>query len=114
MLPGYVQHAAAVALLGVLLISLLSPLLGGRKLIGGDRPPAARIIVEGMHCTHCTRSVQAALEDCSGVTSAEVDLSSGEATVTGSGFDTGAMLRAVEGLGYGARLSGNHDAAAVK
>jgi hypothetical protein len=115
MLPPVAGHAAAVVLLAVLAGAVLSPLLrqGGRA--RGDRA-STRIIVEGMRCTHCTRTVQAALEQCPGVTSARVDLPSGEAMVTGGGLDTPALLRAVEALGYSAspgtecgngRMSGN-------
>lgn len=40
--------------------------------------------IEGMSCSHCSAAVKRALEGVDGVTTAEVDLQAGRATVQGS------------------------------
>lgn len=45
------------------------------------------LTVNGMHCTHCSGSVQKALSAVAGVTKAAVDLESKKATVEGEGVN---------------------------
>ena len=59
--------------------------------------------VDGMSCGHCSARVQAALAKVDGVTNAEVDLTSGIATVTGE-FDVNALIAAVTNAGYDCKL----------
>jgi copper chaperone CopZ len=56
--------------------------------------------VEGMSCKHCVMHVKTALEGVPGVSSAEVDLASKSAVVTGELFDDAALKAAVEEAGY--------------
>jgi copper chaperone len=56
--------------------------------------------VEGMSCKHCVMHVKTALEGVAGVSSAEVDLESKSATVSGEGLDDAALKAAVAEAGY--------------
>ncbi|HEX2863929.1 MAG TPA: heavy metal-associated domain-containing protein [Deinococcales bacterium] len=58
--------------------------------------------VTGMSCSHCQAAVKKALEKVSGVNEAHVDLQAGQAEVRGEGLDPQALVKAVEGAGYGA------------
>ena len=62
------------------------------------------LTVAGMTCTGCASSVGRVLSRVPGVTDAQVDLASGRATVTGTARVED-LLEAVEGAGYGGRLS---------
>ena len=57
--------------------------------------------VEGMMCNHCRANVEKTLRQLEGVTSAEVDLASGVATVEGPVSD-GEVIKAVTDIGYSA------------
>jgi copper chaperone len=56
--------------------------------------------IEGMSCQHCVAHVKNALVELSGVESAEVDLATKKAVVTGTGLDDEAMKAAVAEAGY--------------
>ena len=58
--------------------------------------------IEGMTCDHCVRAVTRALKSVPGVKDAKVNLQRGEAVVEGQP-ERDALIRAVEGEGYGAR-----------
>ncbi|HYT82561.1 MAG TPA: cation transporter [Gemmatimonadales bacterium] len=67
-----------------------------------------KLRITGMTCGHCLAKVETALRSVSGVYSAVVDLSDGEAEVD---FDddtvtTARLIGAVEHAGYGAKLAG--------
>ncbi len=55
--------------------------------------------IDGMTCGHCTAAVKKALERVTGVASAEVDLATGRARVTGNA-DTAILVAAVHDEGY--------------
>ena len=59
--------------------------------------------VRGMTCGHCSATVTKALQQVSGVESAEVDLERGEAVVTGRA-DAQRVINAVKEEGYEAEL----------
>ncbi len=61
------------------------------------------LAIEGMHCGSCVGRVEAALKAVPGVAAANVNLATERATVTGHA-DTGALLDAIAGAGYSARL----------
>ena len=65
-----------------------------------EKSKRTKIIIKGMSCDHCARSIQRALTESSGIESAEVDYKKGEAIVTGPDFDRDALKSAVESLGY--------------
>ncbi|GAA0499518.1 copper chaperone CopZ [Salinibacillus aidingensis] len=58
--------------------------------------------VQGMSCGHCVQSVKGALESLDGVSSVEVDLSTGKVDVTydDSKVTVEAMNEAIEEQGY--------------
>lgn len=59
--------------------------------------------IEGMTCDHCVRAVTKALKSVPGVKDAKVSLELNEAVVEGQP-DRDALVRAVEGEGYEARV----------
>ena len=59
-----------------------------------------KLIIEGMTCEHCARSVQRALMENAGVVSAEVDFKNGIALVTGRNLDVSRFADAINELGY--------------
>ncbi len=61
------------------------------------------IAIEGMTCASCVARVERALTAVPGVVSASVNLATERATVTGTA-DTALLQKAVETVGYGARL----------
>jgi copper chaperone CopZ len=56
--------------------------------------------VVGMTCDHCARSVSAEVGALRGVTDVNVDLPSGQVTVTSEGLDFSQVRGAVEEAGY--------------
>lgn len=75
-----------------------------------DQPADSRVLldVDGMHCAGCVASVQRALEATSGVASASVNLTLGQAAVSltpGSPATTEELVGAVDQAGYEASLA---------
>ena len=62
------------------------------------------LAIEGMTCASCVARVERALTAVPGVTGASVNLATERAHVTGVA-DVAAMIRAIEGAGYDARLA---------
>ena len=60
--------------------------------------------VEGMSCSHCSSSVDRALRELAGVGACQVRLDEGLAVVEGENVDEAAVVAAVEGLGFKARV----------
>lgn len=57
--------------------------------------------VSGMTCGHCVNAVRAEVSQIPGVTSVDVDLGTGQVTVSASGeLDRAAVSAAVEEAGY--------------
>jgi copper ion binding protein len=63
------------------------------------------LTVKGMTCNHCVMNVQKALMNIEGVHSAEVSLKDGRAVVKGDGFQSEALKKAVEDIGYSVQIS---------
>jgi len=61
------------------------------------------LTIEGMHCSHCVRTVTESLKNAPGVTRAEVTLETGRAHVEGENLDIEALKKAVESVGYKVR-----------
>jgi len=57
--------------------------------------------VTGMSCEHCVAAVSAKVGELPGVSGVDVDLSSGEVLVRGSGVEDEAVRAAVKAAGYG-------------
>lgn len=71
-----------------------------------DQGPASErleLAVDGMTCQHCLGTVVQALRQCSGVVSAQVDLATGRAVVSGEHLDAQTLIDAVAVSGYQAR-----------
>ena len=58
--------------------------------------------VSGMTCGHCKSAVESALKSVAGVSTVEVDLAAGKATVDGEGVKLEALVAAVADEGYSA------------
>ena len=57
------------------------------------------LTIEGMSCGHCEQTVEEALHNVSGVTDANADHETGQASVDGD-TDRTALVQAVEEAGY--------------
>jgi len=101
MTPSSTEAIWSVILLAVLAFALW-PKSGKRQSTAkpGENEHAFVLPVKGMTCEHCARAVRQALMGCAGVASAEVDLRSGMATISGDHLDIMALRSAVETLGY--------------
>ena len=58
------------------------------------------LIVEGMKCEHCSKSVHDTLMNISGVKSVKVDLDSKEVLVEGENLDEKLMCLEIEDIGF--------------
>lgn len=56
--------------------------------------------VEGMTCGHCEMSVKEEVGEIAGVADVTADHTTGKVTVTGEGFTTEDVAKAVEEAGY--------------
>lgn len=57
-------------------------------------------VVSGMTCAHCVGSVNSEVGNIAGVQTVEVDLATGQVTVTGQGFTDEQVREAVDEAGY--------------
>ena len=100
MLPGIVKTISAIILAG-LLIYVMAPF---RKKPAAkpssDAPETATVSIKGMTCGHCVGSVTTALEKLEGITSVDVDLKTGKATINGEHIDQNKLISAIEHAGY--------------
>lgn len=60
--------------------------------------------IQGMKCMGCVSAVKKAVEGLSGVTTVEVDLDGGRATVSGD-FDPAQVAQAITDAGYPAKAA---------
>ncbi|MDO5117903.1 MAG: heavy metal-associated domain-containing protein [Eggerthellaceae bacterium] len=70
-----------------------------------SKKETVKLDVKGMHCEKCVARVKEALEGVEGVTKVAVDLASDSAVAEGHGFDTAAMIAAIEACGFEAALA---------
>ena len=56
--------------------------------------------ITGMTCGHCVMSVREEVSEVHGIDTVDVDLTSGRMTITGTGYDDGAVRGAVAEAGY--------------
>jgi uncharacterized membrane protein YraQ (UPF0718 family)/copper chaperone CopZ len=108
MIPGIIKTAGAVVLLGVLFASFFRTTRVGGESMNNESKQRVKLVIGGMTCEHCARSVQRALMENTGVVSAEVDFKNGTASVTGNNLDLSRLADAVNGLGY--KFVGSEDA----
>jgi uncharacterized membrane protein YraQ (UPF0718 family)/copper chaperone CopZ len=70
---------------------------------GTTAPVTHRLRVLGMTCEHCASHVRQAAESVAGIETARVNLQQKVLTVTGSQYDSAALIQAVAQAGYEAR-----------
>jgi hypothetical protein len=100
-LSGYVNPACAVVLLAILAYALLWPSSAAGSATASAAGVRTMLLkIGGMTCSHCVETVQRALSECAGVSSARVDLQTGIAVVAGDRVDSLELTRAVESVGY--------------
>lgn len=58
------------------------------------------ILIEGMHCNHCSDAVKSALEKVEGVKRVSVDLKKKIAVVDVDGVEDGILADAVDSVGF--------------
>jgi len=109
---GWLSNVAAIALLGVLLVSSKTASRLTRRRSVGTNPSEAlaghqriELHITGMTCSHCAESVERALRQQSGVETIEVELNMRRAVVTGRRLDPPRLAAAVAELGYTAELA---------
>lgn len=101
---GHLGAAALLAMMGGSFLLTRKTTTGSdRAMSEGDR---ARTVldVQGMTCSHCAAAVARALQQVAGVAAVEVDLDAHRAVVRGGAAEPGAMVGAVEQLGYRAAV----------
>ncbi len=106
MLPGYAKSASALVLLGILGYAIFKPKAhAGHNHSGHDDAPEEVVLaIQGMTCAHCTASAESALRACPGVDSVGVDLAAKTASVVGVDLHPSALIAAVKGCGFSARI----------
>ncbi len=110
---GWILHAWAIGLLGVLAFSFLAKARWQREpsaaadenaSAGASAGQRLELSITGMTCAHCADTVRQALAACNGVDSARVDFSNGRAVVSGDQPDHEQLVAAVGQLGYSAKI----------
>ncbi len=83
-------------------------ILGTSKYLYGDDGPMSKTVlkIEGMMCEGCVKTVKEALENVQGVTSVDVNLKKGTATVQHEGVSDETLIGAVVDAGF--RASAKH------
>ncbi len=109
MLPGWLENGSAVILLLVLANGWLrrnsSPDTTEEiDLSAASATDTIEIKVSGMTCEHCVASVKGAVESNPGVEQVAVNLKSGTATVSGTGFNIETIISTIEMAGFKATV----------
>jgi copper chaperone len=104
MIPPYISITTSVILLVLLGVSLYQPWKSRHKKIRIQKGDAAMkpiaLIIKGMTCSHCANAVKRAILESGGVSSADVNLAAGTATITGKAYNLIAIGKSIEELGY--------------
>jgi uncharacterized membrane protein YraQ (UPF0718 family)/copper chaperone CopZ len=106
MLPGVITWGTAL-LLSFFLLSHFYTSLKHRymRMTMAVDDNGLDLIVEGMNCTHCVRTVTESLKNVPGVNTVNVTLENGLAHVEGDNLDRDTLAKAVIGVGYKIRNS---------
>jgi copper chaperone CopZ len=94
---GWFQHLSAAAMLAMV-ANALWPRRRRTAAVDGEETKV-ELKISGMRCEGCVDSVSRALRECAGVTSVDVDLTSGVAVVAGEP-EPAQVREAVTGLGF--------------
>ena len=100
MVPAIVKTLSAAAILAVLIAAFVRHPKMEVHSVSDDIIKRLKIIVGGMSCESCARTVRRALMENPGVDSAEIDLKRGVALVEGNDFDESELRSSIEELGY--------------
>ncbi len=100
MLPDYVKYPAVALFLGVVGAAIWKSRRKSTPRTQKTGEQSVVLTVGGMTCSHCAESVERALSECAGVTSVQVHLNAGKATVGGANLDVGRLREAVTAIGY--------------
>jgi uncharacterized protein len=71
--------------------------------LASSNPNDLLLVVDGMSCSHCVRTVTETIKRVPGVDAVTVALDSGRAEVSGHGLDRTAIVQAISGVGYTVR-----------
>jgi uncharacterized membrane protein YraQ (UPF0718 family)/copper chaperone CopZ len=97
------EQASALVLIAILIGALWPRRMRSRPATIEDtarNQERLDLVVAGMHCQGCVDSLTRALAECVGVTSVDVDLSTGRATVQGWGLSREEVEAAIASLGF--------------
>jgi len=103
---GLFNVASAITMLSLIATSMLKKLFKQTAMpeAGEGKGAAMKVKVRGMSCNHCVRSVEKALSGMPGVSSVQVDLKNGEASLFSSEPSSlpsfGKVKLAIEELGF--------------
>lgn len=100
MLPVEFKAICTVVLVVVLIAAFFRSTKVGQQAVKGEGVMKYRILVKGMTCDHCARTIRRAILESGGVESAEVDFKKGEAVVSGNNVDIARLRTAIDELGY--------------
>jgi copper chaperone CopZ len=109
---GWFEHASGVALVFVMTLSWWLSRRRGHD-CGCDETATCgaatgsgqlELSVDGMHCSHCSGSVQRAVSELDGVADCQVFLDEDRAVVSGTDLDPDRLVTVIEELGFRARI----------
>lgn len=98
-LPLFPTLCSAI-LVGLLIYSMINSKLFKKHIKTTEM--AKEYIITGMNCPHCQAAVAKSIQGVSGVTSVDVDLKNGKATVDGE-YDSNSLIEAVRLAGFDAK-----------
>jgi hypothetical protein len=104
---GVMNHISAAVLIFLLMFGLISrrnAKTAKGKLMTDAASETLTLQIEGMSCSHCTDTAAKAILATPGVTAATVQLSPGQAVVQGDNLDVPALVSAIRGVGYEAKV----------
>lgn len=100
--PKSVATSSAVVVLAVLARAIYKSHPKHFEEMPADKErPMLTLLITGMRCDHCAKTIAEALRRSPGVESADVDFAGGKAFVRGKALDAERLSRVVRDLGYG-------------
>ncbi len=80
-----------------------TPQAGHDHCHNGEQSRRQELLIEGASCAGCVKKIETALQNVPGVVHAEMNFAQRTASIEGTA-DTGTLIKAVEGAGYGAKV----------
>lgn len=111
-LPGWLRHVAAVALLGVLLNAFIKSSIEKNKDermeemndINSEFTENLKLDISGMSCSHCAANIKKSLLELKGIENAEVNFQKKEALISGNSINKDEVINTIKSLGYDAEF----------